>query len=306
MNLVPAIDVYRLTSRRIAMGYRRLSDGTIVGPPQSGPTHLTSTVVPLHEVKQESDDEIDQRIKERFEVLEMLALAAIKGTARALIITGPPGLGKSYTVEKMFQEYDPEGVNHTIVKGNIRATGLYKLLYQHRELGQVIIFDDADGVFYDEISLGLLKAVCDTSDRRNVSWRTQYDFTDDESGEKVPKNFDFEGTIIFISNIDMDNKIEKGDKMSPHLAALISRAHFIDVGMRSRRDYLIRIRHVLSTGLLSNKGFDPQAEDEVMAFILENTTKLRELSLRTALKIADLRKAGGDWKRVARVTCCKN
>lgn len=297
---------YRLTLKRKMQGWTRLEDGTIVPPAQSHLVQLPASVAKLHVVHQESDTEISTRIAERFDVLVMLTTACIVGAARSLIISGPPGLGKSYTVENMFQEIDPTEINHTIVRGNIRATGLYKLLYDHREKGQVLIFDDADAIFYDEISLGLLKAVCDTTDRRQVCWRTEGSMISEKTAEVIPKKFDFEGTIIFISNINFDERIEKNDKLAPHLAALISRSHFIDLGMRSRRDYFVRIKQVLTSGLLSSKGYDEFAEKEIVDFIEQNISKLRELSLRTALKIAALYSSKNDWRKIAKITTCKN
>jgi len=110
-------------------------------------------------VSNETDAEIEARLGERFEILDVLAEACTVGNARALIVSGPAGLGKSYTIEKRLNEWDPSEINHTIVKGYVRATGLVKLLYQYREAGQVIVFDDADSIFFDDISLNLLKAV---------------------------------------------------------------------------------------------------------------------------------------------------
>jgi len=251
----------------------------------------------------ETDESISSRISERFEILDILAEACVVGNARALIVTGPAGLGKSYTIEKRLTEWDPNEVNHTIVKGYVRPTGLVKLLYQYREAGQVIVFDDADAIFFDDVSLNLLKAVCDTTERRRVSWLSEGSLVDDESGTRVPRTFDFDGTIIFISNYDFDAMIDRGHKLSPHLQALVSRAHYIDLAMKSRRDYLVRIGQVIEQGLLDFLAVDERAD--VVRFINDHNEKLRELSLRMALKLGALRKQGGDWQRLARVTCCK-
>lgn len=251
----------------------------------------------------ETDEEIDARIAERFNILDVLAEACTLGNARALIVSGPAGLGKSYTIEKRLAEWDPNEVNHTIVKGYVRATGLVKLLYQYRNEGQVIVFDDADSIFFDDVSLNLLKAVCDTTDRRRVSWLSEGKLIDDETAELIPRTFDFNGTIIFISNYDFDAMIDKGHKLAPHLAALVSRSHYIDLAMKTRRDYLVRIRQVIREGLLSDLSFKQRSE--VITFIEKNNEKLRELSLRMAIKLGSLAKQGGDWEKVARITCCR-
>lgn len=255
-------------------------------------------------VSKETDEEIDARIAERFDILDILTEACMVGNSRSLIVSGPPGLGKSFTVEKTLAEYDPNGVNHIIVKGYVRATGLIKMLYRFREKGQTIVFDDADTIFFDDTSLNLLKAVCDTTEKRRVSWLSEGKLIDEETGESIPSSFDFDGTVIFISNLDFDSMIEKGHRIAPHLSALISRSHYIDTGLKTRRDYLIRIRQVVRNGMLSDLS-DNERED-VLAFIDKNSHRLRELSLRMAIKLGNLRKTDPEWEKLARVTCCKS
>lgn len=253
--------------------------------------------------KRETDAEIEARIADRFEILDVLTEACVVGNSRALIVSGPAGLGKSYTVEKRLTDWDPNELQHTIIKGYVRATGLVKLLYQFRQPGNVIVFDDADAIFFDDVSLNLLKAVCDTTERRRVSWLSEGKLLDEDSAELIPRSFDFEGTIIFISNYDFDAMIDKGHKLAPHLQAMVSRAHYIDLAMKSRRDYLVRIRQVVKQGLLSHLSADQRAD--VIAFIEGNHDKLRELSLRMAIKLGGLRKQGGDWQKIAKITCCR-
>lgn len=254
----------------------------------------------------ETDDEIEQKLYDRFEILDEMTQAAIAGDVRSFIISGPAGLGKSYTVEKALASWDPSAIDHKIVKGYVKATGLYKLLYTHRARGQVLVFDDADEVFLDDTALSLLKAACDSTDRRIISYLTEGTLIDEETAERLPKSFVFEGTVIFITNYDFDAMIERGSKLAPHLQALVSRSHYIDMAMKTKRDYLIRIRQVIRQGLLRNIGLDEAAQLDVINFIEDNQDRLRELSLRMALKIGSIRRRGGNWMRMARVTCCKN
>lgn len=258
-------------------------------------------------VSKETDEEVSKRIAERFDILAELSAAAIDGEARALIVSGPAGLGKSFTVEKKLESWDPNSRNHCIIKGYVKATGLYKLLYQFRNKGQVIVFDDADSIFFDDTSLNLLKAVCDTNERRIVSYLSEGALIDEDSSTRIPKSFEFEGSIIFITNHDFDAMIDRGHKLAPHLQAMVSRAHYIDLAMKTKRDYLIRIKQVVDSGLLKNRGLTAEMEADVLKFIMDNSDKLRELSLRIALKIASIRKANGSrWQNVARVTCCRS
>ena len=157
---------------------------------------MLQKVVPMVVVQNETDEEIEARLAERFDILAELTDAAIKGHSRALVVSGPAGLGKSYTVEEKLQDWDADGVNHTIVKGYVRPTGLYRLLYQHRMPNQVIVFDDADAIFFDDVSLNLLKAVCDTTERRVVSYMSEKIMVDEDEAVTIPKSFEFKGTII--------------------------------------------------------------------------------------------------------------
>lgn len=267
---------------------------------------ILDKIVPAVAVSTETDAEIDARLRDRFEILDELTKAALFGNARAVIVSGPAGLGKSFTVERALAEWDPDQINHTIVKGYVKPTGLLRLLYQFREPGQVIVFDDADTVFYEDTSLNLLKAVCDTTEMRRVSYMAESNMVDEDSGEKIPRSFLFEGTILFITNLDMDAMVDKGHKLAPHLQALVSRSHYIDLAMKTRRDYIVRIKQVIAEGMLRQQGLTPDQEQQVLDYVVDNQDRLREVSLRIAVKIGNLVKMGGDWKRLANVTCLKN
>ena len=251
----------------------------------------------------ETDAEIDARIAERFEVLEEITSAVLAGTSRAMIVSGPAGLGKSFTVEKALAEWDPEGTKHASIKGYVKATGLYKMLFQYRHPGNVIVFDDADSIFFDDVALNLLKAVCDTTETRRVSWLSEAIFIDEDSAEPVPKSFTFDGSIIFITNKDFDADIERATKLAPHLNAMMSRADYIDLTMKSRQDYLVRVRQVVRQGLLAH--LEKQHQVDVVKFIETHANSLRELSLRMAIKLGNIRKSGGNWERRARIVCIK-
>jgi hypothetical protein len=254
----------------------------------------------------ETDEEIEAKLVERFEVLADMTQGAIEGDIRAMIVSGPGGLGKSYTVDKTLAAWDPEATDYTVVKGYVKTPSLYKLLYNHRAPGQVLVLDDADSIFNDDTSINLLKAACDSSERRMLSYMSEYILIDDETAERLPKTFQFEGTIIFITNMDFDVMIDRGHRLAPHLEALVSRAHYIDMAMKTQRDYLVQIRLKVKAGLLENIGLDAAAQADVVEFIEKNYTKLRELSLRMALKIGSSRRRNrANWQRQVRVTCMR-
>lgn len=258
-------------------------------------------VIPIRPT--ETDDQISARIRDRFSVLGDLVDMVIDGGARSLIISGPAGIGKSYTVEERVSSLD-DG-SFVISKGFIRPTGLYKLLHEYRAPNQVIVMDDSDCVFYDEISLNLIKAASDTTERRNISWRAETNMKD-EGGEPLPTSFDFEGALIFITNKNFDAMIGSKDRMAPHYEALVSRSFYIDFILHNRREYFIRIKDVVyNEGMLSDRLNGDQI-NQVMNYISDNLENLREVSLRIALKISNTIKSNPhNWQKMCNVTCCK-
>lgn len=255
-------------------------------------------------VVHETYEEAEERIREAFSILDEMAEMCISGACRSLIVSGPPGLGKSHRITKAVQA---SGTPHTITKGYCKATGLYRLLYKNRHPGSVVMFDDCDSILYDETSLNFLKAACDTTDERVISYSAEFDMYDEEEGQNIPREFTFEGSIIFISNIDFDASVEKGHKLAPHLAAMISRSHYIDLGMKSKRDYLIRIKHAVEDGALDDRYLTDIEQQEVMDFLNKNADNLRELSIRILLKVADIRSSNNPrWERIANATCVRS
>lgn len=281
----------------------RAANGYVETGYKPNPYASSNNIVQFSSPTLESDEQIATRLNERFSIMESLVECCVDGSARALIISGPPGLGKSFTVEKTLEKWDRKGVNHTIVKGYVRATGLIRKLYQYREAGQVVVFDDSDSVFFDDNSLNIIKAVCDTTEHREVSWLSEGKLYDEDSAVSIPRTFTFNGSVIFLTNYDFDDMISRGHKLAPHFQALMSRAHYVNLTLKSKRDYLVRIFQVVQSGMLDELS---RAESEdVLDFIVSNSDKLRELSLRMAVKIANIRKSSKNWRRIAMITCCK-
>jgi hypothetical protein len=253
----------------------------------------------------ETDEAIIERLRVRFDQLEQMTRAVKHGDIRALIVSGPPGVGKSHGVERVLDRYQLVETlggekKYDIVKGAMSALGLYVKLYKFCNKDNVLVFDDCDSIFSDELSLNILKAALDSKKRRMIHWNTD---SIKLRNEGVPDQFCFEGSCIFITNLKFDRA--RG-KIREHLAALESRCHFMDLTIDTQREKMLRIRQISSDGMLKDYGFDEQMEKSIVDFVDANQNKLRELSLRTVVKIANLAKAFPDqWQAYAYNTVMK-
>ena len=257
-----------------------------------------------------TDQEILERLRTRFEILDDMTRAVKKGDVRAMIVTGPPGVGKSFGVEKVLSKHDVFATvaqneklkKYEVVKGAMSAIGLYKKLYEYSDKKSILVFDDCDSVLLDDLSLNILKAALDSSKKRTIHWNTDSRLLRQEG---VPNSFDFHGGAIFITNIKFENVRSK--KLQDHLEALESRCHYLDLTIDTDREKILRIRQVVTEcGMLDDYEFSDAAKLEVIDFVDTNKKLLRELSLRTVLKIADLRKSmPANWRAVAEVTCMR-
>ena len=256
----------------------------------------------------ESVEQIAEKLNDRFNALEVLTEATGKGINRALIVSGPAGLGKSYTVEQKMAELEKQGHNVTTIKGYVRPLSLYRLLYESRFPNCVLVFDDSDSIFADDISMNLLKGACDSTDTRKLHWLSKsIDKVEDEDGEPIPNSFEFEGSVIFITNYDFDDLIARGSRLAPHFEALVSRSHYLDLAMKTKMDYVVRIKQVVALGMLRDKGLSVTDEATIVDFVEKNMDNLRELSLRMVIKLATLMKMNSmNWQKLAKQTCFRN
>jgi hypothetical protein len=258
-------------------------------------------------VARETDEEIIERIKERFVILDDMTKGVRKGDVRAMIVSGPPGVGKSFGVEAVLTKDDLFDVmgerkpRYEIVKGAMSAIGLYSKLYEFSNKGNVLVFDDCDSVLLDELSLNILKAALDSSKKRTISWNTDSRIL---RSEGIPNSFEFKGSAIFITNIKFEHVRSK--KLRDHLDALESRCHYLDLTIDTAREKILRIKQIVNDGMLDAYELEQAQKDEVVQFIEVNKERMRELSLRMVIKIADLRVAMPlKWQAVAAMTCMK-
>jgi hypothetical protein len=258
---------------------------------------------------EETDEEAITRIRERFDILHEMTKATVSGDIRAMIVSGPPGVGKSYGVEQeidkacLFDKLSGKRLRAEVVKGSATPIGLYQTLYKYSDANCVLVFDDCDSILLDDVALNLLKGALDSGKKRTISWLSESSAL---RREGIPDKFEFRGAVIFITNLKFDGM--KSQKLRDHLDALQSRCHYLDLTLNTMRDKVLRIKQIAADGeLFADYDFDQAAQDEIINFMDANQTRLREMSLRMALKIADLRKMSAtNWKRLAETTCMRS
>lgn len=271
---------------------------------------VLKTDVPLDgEWNGESEEQAISRLAERFDILHEMTEAISLGNVKSMIVSGPPGVGKSFGVEEellrasMFEMLGNKKLKHEFVKGSVSPIGLYKKLHEFSDKNCVIVFDDCDDVLLDPVSLSLLKAALDTSKRRYLSWNKESYML---LREHVPDRFEFQGGIIFITNLDFSAVRSK--VLRPHLDAMMSRCHYLSLDINTVRDKYLRIKGVVKKSeMLDDYYFENNETDLILDYLKDNVTRFQEVSLRTVLKLADLLKMknGKDWQRIADVTLMK-
>ena len=273
----------------------------------AGAPVLAQDTAPVEQVAvvHETDEQAIERIRNRFQILDDMAKAATTGDIRAMIVSGPPGVGKSFGVEKivekacLFDQVAGKRLRAEVVKGSASPIGLYTTLYKYSDANCVLVFDDCDSILVDDVSLNLLKGALDSGKQRKISWLSDSNLL---RREGVPPSFNFNGSVIFITNLKFDQM--KSQKLRDHLDALQSRCHYLDLTLDTMRDKVLRIKQIAADGqLFEGYEFEKITQDEIIEFLDENKNKMREMSLRMAKKIADLRKmSAASWQRIAEIT----
>ena len=264
---------------------------------KSGPVTVTKHTPTMPEVVVQSRFSINQRFGFVTDMVRMVA----QGEQASVIICGPGGLGKSHTVTRALQESGFTDISllndfdigdsvdkeqsFTVIKGYSTAKGLYRALYENKD--SVIVFDDCDSVLKDPVSLSLLKAALDSYSRRVISWRA------DLKDEDLPTSFEFNGRVVFISNMASTQMDQ----------AIITRSLSVDLTM-TRTQKVERMRH-----LLTQADFLPELrmehKQDAMQLIDTLQDQVKEMSLRTLIQCTKIRNSNSrDWKALAEYAIC--
>lgn len=255
---------------------------------------MSGTIVEAQKAFEEKSERFD--INTRFGFVEKLVTMVASGVQPSAVVTGEGGLGKTYTVTKTLEANGYKDISDladfevgsiintrkcfTFVKGYSTAKGLYRTLFENNK--SIIVFDDCDAVLKDPVALNILKGALDSYGKRIISWNA--DMRDDD----LPKSFNFEGRVIFISNMSQD-KIDQ---------AIRSRSMMIDLSMTTNQK-IDRMEHISKSEEFLPE-YDKSVKADALALIRAIKDDCKEISLRTLIAVAKVRASNPtDYKDLA-------
>lgn len=206
---------------------------------------------------------LNPAVPDRYDMLETLIEHTVNGNLTSLVVTGQPGIGKTYTVQETLDRLGKtEDIDYVLIKGHSTPFSLYKTLYDNST--GLIVFDDCDSVFDTELGANILKAVLDTTGRRKVSWKST-----ERTLQEYPDNFEFTGQVIFLSNLSLDD--------IP--AAVLSRSVMIDLWLNN--DEMIELMTLRTPAMIKMTGATAKQANDVVELINKYRDTIPVLSLRT-------------------------
>jgi hypothetical protein len=226
----------------------------------------------------------------------------MKNSTNALYLAGRGGIGKTQTVEEELQKRGlTDGEGYFKITGSASTAGIYRILYEHRK--HIILFDDSDGALKDVDSRNLFKAASDTKAVRKLSWmkagKTYVDpddMNDDDDGDdRLPRYFNFEGKIIFISNLHIDTLDPDG--------SLRTRGYLINIDPTDEEVYKYMGKIVSKIKLDVDYTLSPEQRQEVIDVLRSRNQKEGSVNLRQLVRGLNtmagvLADGGTEWQRM--------
>lgn len=311
ISMSPDVDPYTLYDEIV-----KLSDVEFTVTPGGS----DETYEPTKE-EEEIEEEAHVSFNDTLEHLESLTIGLAKGSFNALMVCGAGGTGKTQTVEDTLEKLGlSDGSGYFKNTGTASPFGIYEMLYKNRN--NIVLFDDSDGALADQDGRNLIKAATDTKKKRKLAWSKKnsklYDPAlgvpqikksgknspvndDDEFGDvdidddmedkadMIPSYFDFEGRIIFISNLPLN-------KLDPD-GALRTRAFIISINP-TKAELLERMEQIMDSIKLEAGHLTHEQRREVLEVIKGRSPK-KEMSLRTLVRSLNLAASGvSNWRKL--------
>ncbi len=239
----------------------------------------------------ESDDYTD--LERRYASVETYIKKLSTGDINNLIINGPAGVGKTHAVETFLGKF-AKG-RYKVVKGHMTPLSLFGNLYLHRDPNNILVLDDIDSVFKKIEGVNLLKAAMDTGTVRRINWESSSAL----KGVGIPESFEFQGKVILISNIGFS--MLRKSSINAHLDALKDRSFNIVIADSTKESCFKQVCFmVMKKNMLDSFNLKHEQLIELLDYLKEHVTAIEKISLRTAVKLAQLMSiAPTNWRNMA-------
>jgi hypothetical protein len=155
--------------------------------------------------------ETTKPIKEQLERIEFLVRAIAEDKKPGMILCGPPGWGKTFTVRNVLKQMGIEPVITSI--NNEHA--FVQTLYEHR-YAPVIVVDDSDQLASRPSCLNIAKGAFGHD--HQLVWNSR-----EAQKFGLPTRFKIRSRLIWISNLDYDTPTSRREDLQAHWGALASR-----------------------------------------------------------------------------------
>lgn len=203
-----------------------------------------------------------------YDEFQRFITAFARGRINMLVVCSRGGLGKSEEVRRTVGHADV-----VYVGGHVTPLGLYELLFKGRD--RLVLFDEIDGLLGDPKHVGLLKQLCETRTTKRIQWASK-----DRRAEEIDGgvgHFETRSHVLILCN--------SFNTLNANISALNTRATVVNFDPPSDE--------------IAAKIASFAADDEIIEFICDFKDCIIDLSLRTYVKLAELKAAGLDWRRYA-------
>ena len=221
-------------------------------------------------------NEIDAFYDTPIHLVRMVA----KGYTQALMFEGEGGLGKTHIILRTLQQ---ENADYHYMRGYTTPFRFYTTLYEHRNK-PIIVLDDIEGIFRNDISKSILKATLDTNPESRI---IQYN-SPRAKNLNIPTQFRPRFRVIVCAN-SYPNE--------PDFRAVMDRCMYYPFNFTYEQKLEI-LSHITR---LPYKQMSEEQRREVYNHIRAYSTRATKLSIRTLFKLYDLYLYDRSvWRKLAR------
>ena len=239
---------------------------------------------------------IVKRVISRFEAIQHIAEVFVTGQSaqRGLLISGDAGTGKSHYVKQAFISTNTTKKVDYQKSKTFTPPALYAKLWENRNPGDVIVFDDCS-----------LESMTGEAFRKWTSWikgglelskgpkMIGYESAKQNDLFKelgVEPEFDFQGSIIWITNTRFD-KLAK--KFEDHWDAVKGRFIPVEIFLTKEEKYMYTIYLIEEVDMLGENceakegGYSEEIIESTLEYLSDNYDNFKEITPRVAIKVAD-------------------